>query len=102
MIDGQGNRGFSAILAGKVVTAENFPFAEIHFRMGSMHHILQADDRWDRVGGGCGMNNSSAVHDQSSLISQHQSKSALDITHVYGFKIGVEDQYCVFHTNKKL
>jgi hypothetical protein len=26
----------------------------------------------------------------------------LDITHVYGFKIGIEDQHCVFHTNKKL
>ena len=97
MIYGQVERAFAAILAGKVITPEDFAAVQPYPGAWPLHHFLQANDRWARKSTADGVNNPPAVYHQRSPFCYYQADRSPQIAHVDRLKVGVENQHVFAH-----
>lgn len=71
MVDGEEDRVLATILAGEMIPPENFTPAQTDLDMRAVDHVLQANDRGDRVGGSGSFNDTASIENESGFFRQH-------------------------------
>jgi len=78
-----------AILAGIIITSEDFPSRQFDVRPRSMNLTLEPDDRGTRDQLSHGSDVTAPVHDHTGFTRQEQAHRASCRTDIDGFKIGI-------------
>lgn len=97
VIDRQVGGGFSAVLAGIVVPAQDLTFIQLDSDARSLDHALQADDRGPRKFLGNGVYKSAPVENQRGFFSHHQANRSPGGTDIQRLEVRIQYQYWFKH-----
>ena len=89
VVYGQVDSPSAAVLAGVLVSAEDFTFVKYYPGSGAFHHSPQTDDRWFFDVLGYGLDGAATVHHHTGFASQDQPDRAAGRAHVDGRKVGI-------------
>jgi hypothetical protein len=97
MIYGEISYVLATILAGEVISTQDFSLGKFHSRPRAMDHLFQAYNRWARKNLPNGLDLTTSVQNQAGFSIDDQSDSTTGIADVNRLKISVKHQYRGLH-----
>lgn len=93
MIQRQVTHFTTAILARKIIPAQDLSFRQCNTWTRALDHVAEADHRGNLKLGRATVNHAATVEQRFRLAREYQRQSTFGVTNVYRFKVNVENEY---------
>ncbi len=98
VIDSQGSRVLTTILAGVVIASQDLALGELDPWAGAMDHFFQSDNGWARVYLPNGLDLAASIEDQAGFSINNEGDGTAGIADVDRLEVSVENQYGGLHS----